>query len=430
MYPLLVALLGLVFALCYVIVTLFASWGRRPAALTLTATPSPGSPEFLRALGELVHVPIDVAPPPRVLNNGDEIIPDLLAAIHGATTSVHIMVFIWADGAFSDRMCAALLAKARQGVEIRVLIDSLGGFRAPVRKLRRLAAAGAQVEWFRRFEFGKLTRFHRRNHRRAIVIDGRVGYTGGMSVSDEWLGNAENPKSWRDVMVRVESLAAQRLQGVFAESWAVATGEFLVGDKYYPHVADPIGGGSVATQVPFLSVASTPSDDAHPMRALFWMSFACATRRIYIANAYFVPDELVRRALKERARRGVDVRVLVPNRHNDIPPVLWAGRYYYAELLEAGVRIFEYQPTMLHSKFFTVDGQWSVVGSANLDIRSKELNEENVLAVAGTACAERFDAVFGDDVARATEVKLAQWRTRGVWWRTKEALAAMFAEQF
>lgn len=418
------ALVPAVLALGYITVTLFASWGRRPPELTLTERVVPGSPAFLRAIAGLAQTSIDKGGPVKLLNNGDVIFPEMIKAIRAAKHSVHMMVFIWADGELSDMFLDALIDKAREGVEVRLLIDSLGGMRAPNEKMRTLEAAGADVEWFRKFEFGKLTRFHRRNHRRSIVIDGKVAFTGGISVSDEWLGNADSPEHWRDIMVRVEGVMAERLQGVFAESWAATSGELLIGDKYYPPALQ------VTEGAPFLSVASSPSDDEHPLRNLFWMSFASGTKSMNIANAYFVPDELIRQSLIDRAKAGVAVRILVPNRHNDVPPVLWAGRYYYQDLLEAGVRIFEYQPTMMHSKFFTIDGVWSVIGSANLDVRSKELNEENVFGISDEGFAQEIDAVFENDLTQAKEISLATWRKRGLWWRMKEAVAALFAEQF
>lgn len=409
--------------LAYVLVTLFASWGKRAHEWSQTADAAAGSPEFLAALSALTDVSVDKGHSVELLENGDEIFPSMFAAMRAAKHHIHVMTFIWSDGALSDELLAILTKKVREGVEVRVFLDSLGGIRAPEDKLIALEAAGGQVAWFRKFEFGKLSRYHRRNHRRSIVIDGAVAFTGGVSIADEWLGNAEVPAHWRDIMVRVEGVMALRLQAAFVQMWSSATGEILLGKAYYPSHS---GRGTV----PFLSIASAPTEDIHPIRALFWMSFKGAERRIIIENPYFVPDHHIRAVLKEKARAGVDIRVLVPNEYMDVPPVLWAGRYYYQDLLAAGVRIFEFQPTMLHSKFMVVDDAWSVVGSANMDVRSKELNEENVLAIVDEKLAANLTAAFGRDVLQAKEINPQAWQQRGWWWRCKEAMAALFAEQF
>ncbi len=409
--------------LAYVLVTLFASWGKRPNELTCTDDVVVGSPQFLAALSALTGTAVDMGSPVDVLNNGNEIFASMFAAMRAATHHIHVMTFIWKDGKLSDQLLEILTAKAHEGVEVRVFLDSMGGILAPEDKFITLEAAGGHVAWFRKFEFGKLSRYHRRNHRRSIVIDGTVAYTGGVSIGDEWSGNAENPEHWRDMMVQTTGVMALRLQAAFVQMWTSATGEILVGDAYYPRRAEK---GSV----PFLSVASAPTDDIHPIRTLFWLSFMGATKRISIENPYFVPDHHIRAALRAKAREGVEVRVIVPNEHIDVPPVLWAGRYYYEEMLKDGVRIYEFQPTMVHSKFVVVDGAWSVVGSANIDVRSKELNEENVIAMLDTGLAKRLGDAFARDLRRAKEVTLTSWKKRSWWWRCKEAFAALFAEQF
>lgn len=406
-----------------VIISLFASWGRRAQQFTLRGKAALCGENFYRSLSAIAGTPVEQGGRPIVLHNGDEIFPAMFDVIRTAEHSVHIMVFIWNDGALSDAFLALLTERARAGVEVRLLIDSLGGYRAPEAKFIGLEAAGGVVEWYRRIEFGKLTRFHKRNHRRSIVIDGRVGFTGGISVSDEWLGNAESPAHWRDMMFKVDGVMARHLQDAFLESWHSATGEILAGAKYFPPYDEQ-------DDVRFLSIVSSPSDDVHPIRTLFWMSLAAAEHTITIVNAYFVPDEIIRSILKEKARAGVRVRVLVPNLHNDMPPVQWAGRYYYEELLAAGVEIAEYQPTMLHSKCIIVDGRWSIIGSANVDVRSKELNEENVFAVEDDVLADQLTAAYMNDMTKAKRMTYDEWRQRGAWWKLKESLSALFTEQF
>lgn len=406
-----------------VIVSLFASWGRRARQFALRGKVTLCDEDFYRTLSAHGGTPREEGGRPVVLENGDEIFPAMFDAIRSAEHSVHIMVFIWNDGALSDTFLALLTERARAGVEVRLLIDSLGGIRAPEAKFIGLQAAGGVVEWYRRIEFGKLTRFHKRNHRRSIVIDGKVAFTGGISVSDEWLGNAQTPAHWRDMMFQVDGIMAQRLQDAFVSSWHAATGEILAGTVYFPPYAPQ-------SDVRFLSIVSSPSDDVHPIRTLFWLSLAAAEHAIVIANAYFVPDEIIRSILIEKARAGVSVRVLVPSMHNDVPPVQWAARYYYQQLLAGGVQIAEYQPTMLHSKFIVVDDVWSIVGSANVDVRSKELNEENVFAIEDAQFADALTTAFKKDWKEGKVMTHDAWKTRGVWWKVKESLAALFTEQF
>lgn len=406
-----------------VIISLFASWGRRAQRFELQGATGLCDEHFYRALTAITAAPVEWGGRPVVLHNGDGIFPAIFDTIRTAQHSVHIMVFIWNDGTLSDALLSLLTERARAGVAVRLLIDSLGGIRAPDAKFIALQSAGGVVEWYRRIEFGKLTRFHKRNHRRSIVVDGRVAFTGGMSVSDEWLGNAQSPAFWRDAMFQVDGIMAQRLQDAFVQSWHAATGEILGGAEYFPPFMPQ-------NDVRFVSLVTSPSDDVHPIRTLFWMSLEAAERSITIASAYFVPDEIIRNILMDKARSGVRVRVLAPSNHTDMPPVQWAGRYYYAEMIEAGVQIAEYQPTMLHSKFMVIDGRWSIVGSANMDVRSKELNEENVFAIEDAVLADELTAAFDADMPKATIMTPDAWRQRSAWWRLKEAFSAMFTEQF
>jgi cardiolipin synthase len=417
-----------VLAFVTAIVSLFFSLGRRPPAVRTTATPAVDSPEFLSAAAGLVNGTLQKGGSARLLNNGDEIFPALLADIGSARHSIHWLAYIWEPGRCSDEVFAALTERARAGVEVRVLLDGVGGMRCPKEGREELKKAGGQVAVFRPLRFGKLTRVYRRNHRRAIVIDGAVGYTGGVAVGDKWLGDARNPGEWRDTMTRVTGCLASDLQSLFAEDWAAVTGEILVGAGYYPDHEEPPADGRPVLR--HMTVASSPGSEQHPMRFFFVLTFLAARRKLYIASPYFVPDRHTREAVARLAREGVDVRILLPNHHTDAKPIRQASHSYYDELLSAGVRIWEYQPTMMHSKLTVVDGCWSVVGSANMDIRSKELNEENALGVLDAELAAAIEASFLADLARAREVRLDQWRRRGLLPRVVERLCVMFAEQF
>ena len=413
-------------AIATAIVSLFFSLGRRPPAVQSTETPPVDSPDFLNAAAGLVNAAHQKGGAARLLNNGDEIFTAMLADIRAAQRSVNWLAYIWEPGKCSDQVFAALVERARAGIEVRLMLDGLGGMRCPDEGKDALKKAGGKIGVFRPLRWGKITRFHKRNHRRAIVVDGKVGYTGGVAVGDKWLGNARNPEEWRDSMVRVTGCMARNLQSHFAEDWAAVTGEILVGDAFYP-VGDEQGAQG---PIHHTAVASSPGSEEHPMRFFFLHTFRAARRKLYIASPYFVPDEHTRKAVAGLASRGVDVRILLPNKHTDAKPIRLASHSYYDELLSAGVRIWEYQQTMMHAKLTVVDGCWSIVGSANMDIRSKELNEENVLGILDPGLAGAIETTFLADLERSSEFKLDKWRKRGLGQRMLERVAVMFAEQF
>jgi len=419
-----------VLATLAVVVGLFFSAGRRPPALTAAAVPGVDSEAFLRAVAGAAATSVHAGGTAELLNDGDEFYPAIFRAIAEARRSVTFLAYIWEDGDVSRRLLAALADRARRGVEVRLLLDSFGAALAPAEGLRALEAAGARVAYFRPVRFGMLTRLHRRNHRRAIVIDGAVGFTGGAAVSDKWKGHARTPEEWRDSMVRVTGPPAGSLQAAFAQSWVGASGRILAGPAFFPP-AEPVAAAGPAAGRPLrhVAVASSPAPEDHPLRPFFWLSFRAARERLYLASSYFVPDPQLRRAVAERARAGVDVRLLLPGEHTDAKPIRWATHRYYEELLAAGVRIWEYQPTFMHAKLLVIDGRWTVVGSANMDVRSKELNEENVLGILDPGLAAAAERAFLADLGRATEIRPEGWRRRGATARLFERLGAALAEQ-
>ena len=307
----------------------------------------------------------------------------------------------------------------------RILLDGMGGMKAP--SMNALEAAGGKVVTFRPARFGKFTSFHKRNHRRAIVIDGAVAFTGGAAVADQWLGNAENEEQWRDTMVRVTGPLAATLQSAFVDVWAAACGEILEGPQFFPPETDAAAGTGAMIHT---GVASTPASDLHPLRLFLAQSFLSAQRKLYIATPYFVLDEEMRDAVAQRARAGVDVRILLPDEHTDAKLIRLTSHHYYEDLLAAGAKIYEYQPTMMHTKTIVVDGKWSVVGSANMDVRSIELNVENVLGILDPGFGATMEKTFKDDLKRSQQVRLEEWRRRGPWEKVKERLASLLAEQY
>lgn len=419
------AVIGLV-ATGYAILALFTSVGEESVASVTEVCPI-DSDDFLLGLAGTINAPVQQGGTARLLNDGDEIFPAILEAIGSARHSVNFMVYIWEPGELSDRIFDALTRKAAEGVGVRVLVDALGGIKAPRERIRALEDAGGRWEWFHPVRFGLLTRLHKRNHRRAIIVDGCIGYTGGAAIADKWLGRAQDPDHWRDCMVEVRGGLAANLQSAFTQLWSHVTGEMPVGACFYPTAPGAQRGEHVSSHI---NVVSSPSNEAHPLRRVFWMSFRCAGRCIYITNPYFVPDDVSRAVLKERASAGVDVRVLVPNELIDVSVIRWASHSYYEELLSAGVRIYEYQPTMIHQKLLVVDDCWSVVGSANLDVRSKELNQENVLGILDHGFAAQIRDTFFRDLEHAREIDLERWRRRPRWRRVPERVSRLFEEQF
>ena len=409
-----------------VIITLFFSVGRRPERLVPTQAPAVDAPEFLAAVAGAAGAPLRKGGTVHFLNNGVEFFPALLQALRAAKQTITFTVYIWEAGQASDQVSAALIERARAGVQVRVLLDSMGALKAPDDTIDAMKKAGVKVETFRPLRLGKLTRFHQRNHRRAIVIDGEVGFTGGMAVGDKWLGDADSKEHWRDSMVKVTGPPAASLQSAFAPLWAYASGEILAGRAFFrPDNVEGDGGGLLHTGLP-----SSPSSEDHPLRLFFAQSFAAARQRLYITTPYFVPDAATRRLAEERARAGVDVRILLPDEHTDAKPIRLTSHHYYEEMMEAGIRVYEYQPTMMHSKHVVVDGKWSIVGSANMDIRSKELNMENALGILDAGFAAEMEETFLKDLKKSREIRPDEWRRRGPWERFKERVCAVFEEQY
>jgi len=412
------------------LVSLFSALGRRPRRFTLYEHPEVDSEEFLLGISGTVNAPLQSGGSARLLNNGVEIFPALLEAFRRAERSINFMTYIWEPGKVSDAILDVLCERARAGVEVRVMLDAMGAWRAPNRRFKELEQAGGRVRWFQAFKLGKLSNFHKRNHRRAIVVDGHVGFTGGASVADKWLGDAQDEKHWRDMMVEVRGCLAGNLQSAFTQLWTSTTGEILIGDAFYPRETggDEHPGHEELSR--HVNVISSPAQASHPLRVFFWISFACARQSIYVTNAYFAPDRETRRVLCDRARAGVDVRLLLPNRLTDAKVVRLAGHSYYQELLEAGVRIYEYQTTMIHSKTLVVDRKWSIVGSANMDIRSKELNQESAIGILDAEFGQQIEATFLEDLEQSKEIVLEEWKRRGLLARLGERFFVLFAEQY
>ena len=390
---------------------------------TMGVEPDPGSERFLESAAAYLNVPLYRGGTLELLQNGDAFFPAMLEAVRGARETVNFEVYIFEADTTGRRFIDALCERARAGVEVRLLVDWFGSLKLGRAGREALVGAGVKLARFRPLNLRNLVRIYRRTHRRAIVIDGRVAFTGGAAISDKWAGDVRNPHEWRDSMVRITGPLVGGIQSAFAGNWVYCTGEVLSGRRFFPPT--PPGDGPCS-----LSLISSPSDARQPIRLIFWLSFANARRRLWISNSYFIPDARLREAVMDAARRGVDVRILVPGNHTDAVPVQLAGRTLYGSLLEAGVRIWEFRPAMMHAKTAVVDDLWSIVGSANLDERSMELNEENVVGVADRDFAAQIVSGLEADFTRSREVTLESWRRRPLWERALERVAKVMVEQY
>jgi cardiolipin synthase A/B len=399
----------------------FPDWSSDDYTLGFEA--DPGSDQFVAWSAGFLNSPLFRGGEVTLLQNGDGFYPAMLKAIREARDTINFETYIFEPDEIGLQFIEVFKERARSGVEVRLLIDGFGGLKLKKRFRDDLKSAGVKVVRFRPFALRNLVRIYRREHRRATVIDGRIGFTGGAAISKKWKGNVTNRHEWRDNMTMVKGPMVAGIQSAFAENWVYCTNEVLVGPRFFPDV--PAGHGPCG-----LSVVSSPSDAMQPIRLLFWLSFTNAHKRLWISNSYFIPDKRLRTAVIDRARKGVDVRVLVPGNHTDALPVQAAGRSYYQELLEGGVRIFEYQPAMMHAKTVVIDSVWSIVGSANMDERSMELNEENVLGISDREFALSIERGLEEDYRRSREILLQEWKKRSLIKRASERLGKALIEQY
>jgi cardiolipin synthase len=377
---------------------------RKSVARPLRPRYSVGDDAFLRSVGQLLPPPVLAGNRIETLRNGDRAYPAMLAAIRAARRTVTLEEFIYWSGRMGRTFAEALAERARAGVACHVLLDWYGSKDMDRESLRRMERAGVEVTRYHR-RWWRLSSLNHRTHRKLLVVDGRVGFTGGFGIADHWLGDARGPGEWRDNQYRIEGPAVAQLQAAFAENWIESQARILDDDPYFPPL-EPAG--DLRCQI----YKSSPRDGSESMRLLFLLVLGAARRSIRIATAYFVPDDLSIRALVDARRRGVEVDIVVPGPHIDMRIVRRASRDRWGELLRAGVRIHEFMPSMYHCKALIVDEQWTSIGSANFDYRSFRLNDEANLNVYDAEFAREQVRWFEDDVGRSREVTLADWEHR------------------
>lgn len=351
-----------------------------------------------------------------LLLNGNGTYPRLWSDLRSASRTITVQMYYSQPGAVADTLQAILIERARAKVRVKLLLDAFGSQSLSKEWRDALRRAGVEVAMLRKLRWYAFHNAGNRSHVRAVVVDGRLGYTGGFGVADYWLGDGRAKHQWRESNVRFAGPAVAALQATFAIAWAEATGELITGDLYFPREVHHSTPGTITAGVLF-TAPTQGSTDAERFLAL---SIAAARRTLYVTNSYFVPDDDFRRLLVRARQRGVDVRILTVGEETDVKSTLWAGRWRYEELLRGGVRVYEYQPAMLHAKTLVVDGVWGSVGSLNFDNRSLAFNNESNLLVLDRGFGARLDSTFLGDLRHSREITLEEFVQRPWWQKARE----------
>lgn len=375
-------------------------------------------PQFHRAMGVLLGPAIVGGNHTETLLNGDEIFPSMLEAIRGARSTITFASYIYWSGPIGREFAEALAARAKAGVRVHVLVDWAGSQKMDAASIELMEGAGVELRKFNPLRWYALGRVNNRTHRKILVTDGKVGFTGGVGIADVWSGHAQDPDHWRDTHFKVTGPVVAQMQAAFLDDWIKATGQVLHGVEYFPPL-EPAG--SQAAQV----FVSSPSGGSESMELMYLLAISAAERSILLSSAYFVPDDLTLEAFKEALKRGVKVQIITPGEHTDSDLVRGASRARWGEILEAGAEIYEYKPTMYHCKSLVVDGYFTSVGSTNFDPRSFGLNNESNLNVFDREFAQRQVEVFEADLARSRQVTYAAWKKRPLHEKAKEHLASL-----
>ena len=383
---------------------------------------STASPDFERALGSLLGPGIVGGNAVTELLNGDQIFPPMLAAIQGAKKSITFETYIYWSGDIGKQFADALSERARAGVRVHVLLDWVGSAKMDESYLTEMQQAGVQIEKFHKPHWYNLARLNNRTHRKLLVVDGQVGFTGGVGIAPQWMGNAQDPDHWRDSHYLVRGPVVAQMQATFLDNWLKVTGKVLHGALYFPPIAPA---GAQKAQM----FSSSPSSGSESMQLMYHLAITAAERSIDLSVAYFVPDELTQKLLMDALARGVRVRFITPGEHTDTDTVKAASRATWGPLLQAGALIYEYQPTMYHCKVMIVDQLLVSVGSTNFDNRSFRLNDEANLNVYDAAFAKRQTEVFEDDLKRSRRVTYEEWLNRPLREKAHEKLTGWLRSQ-
>lgn len=382
-------------------------------------------PQFERAAGTLLGPPILPGNTTVELLNGDQIFPAMLQAITEAKQTITFETFVYWSGMMGRKFADALAERARSGVRVSVLIDAIGGSKIDKSYITELKEAGAKVVFYHELKWhdlGSAMRVNHRTHRKLLVVDGKVGFTGGVGIADEWLGHAQDPEHWRDTHYRVEGPVVAQMQSAFIDSWMQETGEVLHDDGYFPPL-QPVG------KLKAQCFKSSYRDGSQSMQLMFLLSIAAARSSIRLETPYFVPDQLTIDTLIEAKHRGVNVQIIVPGTNMDEQVVQKASRECWGQMLKCGIQIYEYEPTMFHCKLMIVDEYWTSVGSSNFDNRSFKLNEEANLNILDADFAAKQVRVFEDDLRNSKEITFEAWSSRPALDKLAEGMASLLRSQ-
>jgi cardiolipin synthase A/B len=383
------------------------------------------SDEFVHCLECLTDSKVHHGAKLTVLTNGNSFYEEELRAIAAAQRSVNLEAYIFQTGDIATQFRDALTERARAGVKVNVVLDGLGSAGTTEKYFADFKRAGGKLAWYNDTRWNKLPRYNHRTHREVLVIDGRTAFIGGAGIADHWYKGKSNDPRWRDTMIKVEGPIVPNLQATFAENWLEGSGEVLIGDEYFPEVAAASKEGAA------LVVNSTPSAGGSTRaRILFQTLIASARSSIHITTPYFLPDgSMINELLRARQERGVEVTLLVPGKKSDHLLTRSSSRHAYGKLLQAGARIFEYQPAMIHAKILMIDSLWGVVGSTNFDNRSFGLNDEVNMAVRDPDFVVRLESDFVRDLAQSEPISYEQWRHRPMLQRAPELLGWVLERQ-
>jgi cardiolipin synthase len=361
--------------------------------------------QFRRSMDVLLGPPIVDGNKVEVLLNGDQIFPSMLGAIRGARRTITFETYIYWSETIGKEFSDALIERAKAGVKVHVMLDFIGSIKMDDASMNRMKAAGIELQRYHKPAWWKLARLNNRTHRKLLVVDGKIGFTGGVGIADKWRGMAQDTNHWRDTHFRVEGPVVGQIQAVFTDNWTKATGAVLDGEAYFPAL-------TAQGNNPAQMFSSSPTGGSESMHLMYLMAITAARRTIQLSNAYFVPDELTVKALVAAAKRGVAVQIITPGTDIDSEVVRAASRERWGDLLKAGIRIAEYQPTMFHVKSLVVDDLLVSVGSTNFDNRSFSLNDEANLNVLDRGFAQSQVAVFNEDWRHTKPITLAAWEAR------------------
>jgi len=417
-----IALVSVAVTVAVVLLVLNLKTGEKKIDTAIPRLYDTSDPQFARAMGALLGPAIADGNRVDTLLNGDEIFPPMLAAIRDAKKTITFESYIYWSGDIGRQFADALAERARAGVKVHLLLDWLGSSKLDPAQLALMEDAGVNVRKFHKPAWYHLAHMNNRTHRKVLVVDGKVGFTGGVGIADQWSGHAQDPDHWRDTHYRVEGPVVAQMQSVFLDNWVKVTGDVKHGDDYFP-VLSPRGNSRAQM------FSSSPQGGSESMHLMYLLAITAATRSIQLSSAYFVPDALTLKALAAAAKRGVRVQIITPGEHMDAETVRRASRARWGELLEAGIEIAEYQPTMFHCKVMVVDDLWVSVGSTNFDTRSFALNDEANLNVLDAEFARRQVADFERDFKQSKRVTLEAWKARPLAEKLWEHAAALLRMQ-